>query len=160
MKRIFLALALILPLAACGGGNEAEVAEEGTAAPADETAAVTELSYLDDHVGKYPADVELWTTEPLASRLRALLGDQYDLFVENMAVVGPIAKEEGMIYVMGNKEHRGGIDSAVLVVDEANDNIKVWLLNDGNTQEFVEKDMFVKLPSEAVAYIAGWNEGS
>jgi hypothetical protein len=160
MKRIFLALALILPLAACGGGDKAEVADEGSAAPAVETAAVTELSYLKDHVGQYPGDAGLWATEPLATRLQTLLGDQYDVFVEHMADVGPIAEEEGMVYVMGNKQGRAGTDSAVLVADVANDNIKVWVLKDGNVQEFVEKDMFVKLPSEAVVHIAEWNPGS
>jgi hypothetical protein len=160
MKRFLFALALILPLAACGGGDEgADLAEEEEATPPDATAA-TALSYLNDHVGKYPGDVELWTTEPLASRLQTLLGEHYGVFVENVAVVGPIAEEEGMIYVMGNKENRGGIDSAVIVADVANDNVKVWLLQEGNVREFVEKDMFVKLPSEAVVHIAGWNEGS
>lgn len=160
MKRILLALALILPLAACGGGEEAEVTDEASSQAAEEAPMATELTYLNDHVGQYPSDSDFWTSEPLASRLQTLLGEDYDVFVEHMAVAGPVAEEEGMIYVMGNKKDRRGIDSAVFVADVANDNLKVWILNEGDVREFVEKDMFVKLPSEAVVYIAEWNEGS
>jgi hypothetical protein len=161
MRRILLALALILPLAACGGGDqEAEVGEHEGEGPSDAPPAVTELSYLEGHVGSYPAEVELWAADPLGTRLQALLGDQYETFVENIAESGPIAEEEGMVYVMGNKKGGEGMESALLVADVANDNVKVWVLSDGNVSEYVEKDMFVKLPSEAVVHIAGWNEGS
>ena len=167
MFRTFFVLAIALSLTACGGSEEVaevekqgKIFEESEDAPGDGTAAETELSYLADFVGKTPADAGIWTTEPLNARLRALLGDAHPTFLENIQVVGPVAEEERNNYLMGNKAHQGGIDSAVLVADTVNNNLKVWLLRGGSISEFVEKDQFVKLPNEAVMYIANWTPGS
>ena len=168
MFRVLIILSISLSLASCGSSSEdvAEVEKKGKIFEEEEGAtgsgshAETELSYLANFIGRSPSEAEIWTTGPLSARLRTLLGDAHGTFLENIQVVGPIAEEEGNIYLMGNKAHQGGIDSAVFVADTVNDNLKVWLLRDGNITEFVEKDQFVKLPNEAVMYIANWTPGS
>ena len=168
MYRTLLVFAIALSLTACGGSDEVADVEKqgkifeegGEAADNGGAPAETELSYLANFIGKNPVEAGVWTTDPLNARLKVLLGDSHPTFLENIQVVGPVAEEEGSIYLMGNKPHQGGIDSAVIVADTINDNIKVWLLRGGNITEFVEKDQFVKLPNEAVMYIANWTPGS
>lgn len=51
------------------------------------------LSYLDQYVGRTPASVDLWTTEPLQSDLKDQLSDQYKNFINDMARAVPLRKD-------------------------------------------------------------------
>ena len=171
-----LALLILLggfALAGCGGGD-ADVAEgpagsssgghtEDDAQGGEAEMPMTALSYLmgEEIVGSYPHDIDLWNSEPLHGRLQSLLGEEYDTFVENMQVVGPVAHEDGLVYIMGNRRNYGGVHSAVLVADTAHDNLKVWMLKDGAITDYVESDAtVVKAPNEVSMYISNWTPGS
>jgi len=146
-----LAAALVLLALACGPAGE----EAPPAAPPATPAVVTPptgypsaLAPLRELVNRYPADVDLWNREPLAGRLRALLGARFEAFVANTAVQSPLLEEDGILYVTGNKPHRGGTDAAALVMDLRRDVIWVWLLEGGDSEAFLERDVEVELPAD------------
>lgn len=151
-----LAVALVLVALACGpAGDDASpvppASRATTAAPevvTPPTGYPSALAPLRELVGRHPADIDLWQREPLAGRLRALLGARFDAFVENTGVQSPLLEEDGILYVTGNKQHSGGTDAAALVVDLRRDVIWVWLLAGGESEAFLERDVEVELPAD------------
>lgn len=143
--------ALVVALAlACGGEHEPAVpappppeAPDAVTPPAGYPSPLASLREL---VGRYPHDVGLWEREPLASRLRALLGERMPTFVANTEVQSPLLEEDGILYVTGNRPHRGGIDAAALVIDLRRDAVWVWLLVDGESEALLDRDVPVELP--------------
>lgn len=108
----------------------------------------SELAALRPLVGQYPRDIDLWNREPLAARLRALLGPQLEAFVRNTEVQGPLLEEQGLLYVTGNQQHSGGSDAAALVADLRRDALWIWLLVDGQAHVFRDRDVEVELPAD------------
>jgi hypothetical protein len=148
------ALAALLALAglACGRGEQAPPAPAETppapavvALPASYPSALAPLREL---VGRYPRDVDLWSREPLAGRLHALLGERFATFVGNTEVQSPLLEEDGILYVTGNKPHSGGTDAAALVADLRRDAVWVWLLVGGESEAFLDRDVEVELPAD------------
>jgi len=143
--------ALVVALAlACGGEREQAApappppeAPEAVTPPAGYPSPLASLREL---VGRYPHDVGLWEREPLASRLRALLGERLPIFVARMEVQGPLLEEDGILYVTGNRPHRGGLDAAALVIDLRRDAVWVWLLVNGESEALLDRDVPVELP--------------
>ncbi|HKQ59629.1 MAG TPA: hypothetical protein VJS92_00005 [Candidatus Polarisedimenticolaceae bacterium] len=103
---------------------------------------------LRGYVGKYPRESGLWTTQPLADRLAALLGDRLPTLIANMEVEGPLTEDGGLLYVVGNREHRGGVDAAAVVIDPSADLLWVWLLVGGQPSEFGALAPGTSLPRE------------
>jgi hypothetical protein len=147
-----LAVLLVGAALACGEGGEAPPAPaEAPAAPAVVTPPAgypSALAPLREWVGRYPRDVDLWSREPLAGRLRALLGERFPTFVENTGVQSPLLEDDGILYVTGNKQHSGGTDAAALVVDLRRDAVWVWLLSGGESEAFLDRDVEVELPAD------------
>jgi hypothetical protein len=108
----------------------------------------SELAALRPLVGQYPRDIDLWNREPLAARLRALLGPQLDDFVQNTEVQGPLLEEQGLLYATGNKEHSGGSDAAALVADLRRDALWIWLIVDGQAHVFLDREVEIELPAD------------
>ncbi len=152
MKLRSVAVLVALVAFACGGPQEE--APPGTPAPAVPEAVriperfPSELAALRPLVGQYPRDIDLWNREPLAARLRALLGSQFGDFVQNTEVQGPLLEEEGLLYATGNKESSGGNDAAALVADLRRDALWIWLLVDGEAHVFLDRDVEVELPAD------------
>lgn len=149
-----LAVLLTLAALACGAGEEAATPEAPAGAPPG-PAVVTppegfpsELAPLRALVGQYPRDIDLWSREPLAGRLRALLGDRLPVLATNTQVQSPLLEEEGVLYVTGNKQHSGGTDAAAVVMDLRRDAIWVWLLVGGEGEAFLDRDVEVELPAD------------
>ena len=145
-----LALLAASILLACGPSEEPPPAAE-PAAPLVVTppeAYPSELAVLRPLVGQYPRDIDLWNREPLAARLRALLGPRLETLVANTEVQGPLLEEDGLLYVTGNKQHSGGSDAAAIVADLRRDAIWVWLLADGQAEVFLDRDVEVDLPAD------------
>jgi hypothetical protein len=110
------------------------------------------------HVGRYPRDVELFDSEPLHSRLTALLGDRYFALLMNFGTQGPISEQGSVLYALGNKPHAGGDSQAILLVDLAQDLVHVKLLEEREMSDFRERDAEIVLPEEVETTIANWNE--
>lgn len=137
---------------ACGGPQE-DAPPQTSDSSAPEAIRIpedfpSELAALRPLVGQYPRDIDLWNREPLAARLRTLLGPQLEAFVENTEVQGPLLEEQGLLYATGNKEHSGGNDAAALVADLRRDALWIWLLDDGQAHVFIDRDVEIELPAD------------
>jgi hypothetical protein len=117
--------------------------------PGAEAPAAGGLAGLRVYLDRYPRDVDLWSREPLAHRLHALLGPRFDAFVTNTQVQGPLKEQDGVFYVTGNKQYSGGTDAAALVIDPGDDVLWVWLMVDGKAEILQERDgVDVPLPTD------------
>jgi len=153
-----VALALLLVFAACDR-REAPPAEPA-APPAAARPAPGALAFVEGLVGRYPREVRLFETAPLSTRLQTLLGDRTPLLAQNLEVQGPISEEKGVVYVTGNKEHAGGSDAAIVLIDVSHDALHVWLLVGGALQEYHEKPGTPPLPEDVQSLLATWSERS
>ena len=101
--------------------------------PASGPPASTPLRWppLDGLVGKYPSDSGLFETGPIASDLKALLGDRLAAFKTDMQVQSPLQQEGGVLSVSGNKVHEGGREMAYLLIDPAQGALEVGLWTGG-----------------------------
>ncbi|MET1117133.1 MAG: hypothetical protein ABWY08_19575 [Comamonas sp.] len=97
------------------------------------------LASLAGSVGKYPYDADNYLEQGvLAARLRALMGEEYPLLLANMRTVSPLTAADGLWYITGNRPHEGGVESAAVVIDPRQNALRVWLLNAGQAQEFID----------------------
>ncbi|WP_200843667.1 hypothetical protein [Pantoea sp. 18069] len=108
-------------------------------APASAGAPLEPLASLADSVGKYPYDGENYLEQGvLAARLRALLGDRYPLLLANMRTVSPLTADAGLWFITGNRPHEGGVEAGAVVIDPRTNALRVWLLNAGHSEEFID----------------------
>jgi hypothetical protein len=159
-----IGIAFVLLPCACGGREEAPPAapplqpvaeaEAPAAAPAEPASAgappaAEGLAALRPLAGRYPHEVDLWQREPLAGRLRALLGEErFAVLLGNLEVTGPLGEEDGVLYVTGNKAHQGGVDAAAVVIDPRQDVIWVWMLVAGRPEAVAERDVELVVPED------------
>ena len=77
---------------------------------------------LSRYAGKYPS--ELFRQQPgLKTRLRALLGANYNSFFARMQTEMPIENEGGVLIVRGCMAHQCTIEEAILAIDLGNDTL-------------------------------------
>ncbi|ASZ14244.1 hypothetical protein KTO58_02720 [Chitinophaga pendula] len=155
MKHHVWLLATALSFAACqhSGNESGSKTTDGittntggdtvvTSAPAEQAApatTVSELVFMKNLAGKYPASVELFKNEALAKRLQTLLGDEYATFSKNWNVETPIIVEEEVVATSGCKQHACPDDDYLLYADLKNDNINVYNLRKGKLKVYAEK---------------------
>jgi len=161
---LLICTALLLSLVGCGkkAENQAEPAAvndsamanaaENAAAPAGNASAsasvdVSNWAALDEAVGKYPADLKLYEQSAITAPLKTLLGDDFDDFVENMQVSGPLSKD-GVLYVTGNKPHEGGSDAAYLLIDPQGQKLEVGLWDDGKFKSYTSAGALLTRPKD------------
>lgn len=107
--------------------------------PATAGAPLESLASLADSVGQYPYDADNYLEQGvLAARLRALLGAEYPVLLANMRTVSPLTAADGLWYITGNRPHEGGVEAAAVVIDPRQNALRVWLLNAGQAQEFID----------------------
>ncbi len=101
-------------------------------------------------VGTYPSDgVNFLRTGPIADRLKGLLGPvNYPVFVKNMGTSGPLRKEGSLFYIMGNRPHQGGEESAAMVLDPKRDAMRAWLQTGDEEWDVQDAGPAVPLPAE------------
>jgi hypothetical protein len=158
-RGIFAAIAL--GAFACGDGAPpaAPPAAASASAPAAEAPAPPAgLASLRAQVGKYPSDVHLFDTDPLQSRLLALLGTRYTTFLANFGTQGPLSADGDVLYAIGNKPHAGGDSQAILLIDVSRDLIHVRLLDELEMAEYRERDEEIPLPPDVETTISNWEE--
>ena len=108
-------------------------------APATAGAPLESLASLADSVGKYPYDADNYLEQGvLAARLRALLGAEYPALLANMRTVSPLTAADGLWFITGNRPHEGGVEAAAVVINPHRNALRVWLLNAGQSQEFID----------------------
>jgi len=108
-------------------------------APATAGAPLESLASLAPSVGQYPYDADNYLEQGvLAARLRALLGAEYPVLLANMRTVSPLTAADGLWFITGNRPHEGGVEAAAVVIDPRQNALRVWLLNAGQSQEFID----------------------
>lgn len=120
-------------LAGCGGNDSPDQHESedkqaiGTEAidPGTPTATDGGLDYIAEFLGKRPAEVNLWQTEPLRSELQQLLGDDFGFYTEIMQEAMPLKKDR-VIYAIGIAPDHAIPGIGYLLVDTENDKVKVF----------------------------------
>lgn len=112
--------------------------------PVTETPAATQAdlaTFLAEHNGKYPHDgLNYLEQGPLAEQLKALLGDRYATAVTNLHTSGPLTQDGARFFITGNADNKGGSDQAAIVIDPAQNALRVWLLTAGQAQEFASPE--------------------
>jgi len=79
------------------------------------TTAASSSAKLESYVGKYPSD--LFKGVPsLKTRLRTLLGPDYNAFVGRIQTEVPIENDNGALVVRGCKAHDCTVEEAILVI--------------------------------------------
>jgi hypothetical protein len=79
---------------------------------------------LTRYVGKYPS--ELFRREPaLKSRLRALLGANYQLFFDRLQTEMPVENDGGVLIIHGCMAHQCTIEDSILAIDLSADKLHV-----------------------------------
>ena len=130
---LFLLLVTAGLLAGCGGNNSSDQGENadnqavGTEAidPGTPQPGGGDLDYIAGHLGKRPAEVDLWQTEPLRSELQQLLGEDLDFYTEIMQEAMPLKKDR-VIYTIGIAPDHAIPGIGYLLVDTENDKLKVF----------------------------------
>lgn len=126
-------------LAAEPGMMQAAVILQNAPQRATEAAEPESLASLRDAVGSYPYDETNYLEQGvLAARLRALLGERYPRLLSNLRTVSPLTEADGLWFITGNRPHEGGVEAAAVVIDPRQNALRVWLLNAGKVQEFID----------------------
>jgi hypothetical protein len=123
-----------------------------------QAAPAADLASLRAHVGEYPRDAHLFETDPLQSRLLALLGTRYTTFLANFGTQGPFSAEGDVLYAIGNKPHAGGDSQAIILIDVPRDLIHVRILDELEMAEYRERDEAIPLPPDVETTISNWEE--
>ncbi len=89
--------------------------------------------------GKYAADIRLLQLRPLRIRLRELLKEEEEDFVQRYKVTPPIEIESGILFNEGCKPHSCTVDEAALAIDMKRDVIYVGIARDRNVKLYGER---------------------
>lgn len=105
---------------------------------AQPSSSASPLGELRSYVGTYPSDSNVSFLEQgvLAERLKRLLGKEYGTLLTNMRTVSPLAEDAGRWFITGNHPHEGGKEAAAIVVDAAQNAIRVWMLHEGKVSQY------------------------
>lgn len=125
------------------------VMEADAVAPVD----TNNLAFIEEWVGKYPNEVNLFGLKVLSNRLQQLMGNQYDSMIANWNTETPIEIEDSVIHTSGCKAHNCPADSYDLYIDLADNNINVYNLQNDSLIFYAEKDT-ISLPSKMKANLS------
>ncbi len=139
---------------------ETVTVESVPAASAPAASAASALQDLEKSVGTYPGDNSYLVSGVLAERLKALLGeDTYKLVLQNLEVASPLTKDGERLFITGNRAHQGGEEMAAIVVDPAQNAVRVWLSTEGKSQVFQDPaQVDVPWPADVQTMISNFQE--
>ncbi len=140
---------------------ESVVVENAPASEASTPASTAStLQDLDKSVGTYPGDNSYLVSGVLAERLKALLGeDTYKLVLQNLEVASPLSRDGERLFITGNRAHQGGEEMAAIVVDPAQNAVRVWLSTEGKSQVFQDPaQVEVPWPADVQTMISNFQE--
>lgn len=123
-------------------------ADGGRYAPAAAPSAGA-LDYLSAYAGRTPGQSGLWATRPLDSRLRALLGTNYQRVLSVIPEV-PLTVENGT-YALAGRTAQG---VAAVVMDPRADSIYVIEQDASGRREYLERSIKPPLPAGVRSLLA------
>lgn len=147
-KWIILVCAGISIISACNSGAKKAASNNTETIEAIELEdSVSDLVFIKEWVGKYPKEVDLLNQPVLNTRLKALLGNQYNDFIANWNTETPITIEGDVIHTSGCKKDECSADSYDLYIDIPSDNINVYNMQKKAVKVYTEKDS-ISLPEK------------
>lgn len=149
------------PMAAASSRSDTAVAvtKPQAAEPAVPAAAALPVSAatwdkLSNYVGKYLPDTDLLTARgPIRDRVADLLGDKFDVLLDNLEVAGPLQREGDLYYIVGNAPHEGGFNMAYLVLDPQRRLAEVGLWEQGQLTVYGPLEVRVRKPKDVQTMI-------
>lgn len=148
-----LCSSMVLALAACTS-PEAPPPSSGTVAEGAPAMKVqVDWSALRNLVGQYPNQVPMLEAPALRARLEVLFGADYATAMRNLEVAAPLAEQDGVLYVSGNRAHRGGDEAVAIAMEPATDRIRAWLLHDGQARVLAEPGADFQWPADIATMI-------
>lgn len=96
------------------------------------------LESLQAYVGKTPGESDLFNKYQLLPRIEKLLGKDFADFKNGWEVETPIKGEGDVYYTTACKKDKCESISIFLVMDTANDNVNVYLFNQGKIKTWEE----------------------
>jgi hypothetical protein len=142
--------AIVIVLGAGCGQHPQRASDSSPSPPAASAADTVGLAALTRYVGQDPARISLWMTEPLQTRMRALLGDQFEAWVLNMKPRTPVMMEDSVVYVAGRWQDPELGRPALLLVDLRHDVLEVRLGLGEQAKHFGENGSTVPIPRGAL----------
>lgn len=137
-KQVSLKRSLVAAVVVLGLGHLSACGDRDTPRhdpPPPPAAGKLELIGLRSLVGRYPDDVGLWTSEPLRTRLQALLEERFPVFLSTMTEALPIENDGGRVMVRGVLGGRDQSARGLTVIDPQSGRIYVWWRVDGQVTE-------------------------
>ena len=110
-----------------------------------------DLDYLFGMIERTPGESGLFESEPLHGRLRALLGNDYSILLDNMNIQGPLSRAGGLVYAEGTGTGSG--EAAVLMAAPKLDRLVVILITGGSMKEYAEDDESLPPPPEVRRFL-------
>lgn len=100
----------------------------------------SDLSFMNNAGGKYPHEIKLFENEAFNSRLKNLLADDYQLFVDWWAVEEPIKEiRPGIYWAEACKAHECAFVDFALYIDTREDYIVAGMNTDRGVELYTEK---------------------
>ncbi len=103
------------------------------------TTVVAQESIITKNEGKYPHDLKLFEDKDFGERFKKLVGTQYDEIIKNFNVETPVVSEAGIYKFTGCKQHDCAAYQTTVLYDANNDNVNVFVDQNGTTKEYSEK---------------------
>ena len=97
------------------------------------------LQFLLENAGDYPHDIKLFERPQLKERLKKILGQRYQFFMETWAVESPIEINQNNAIITACEAHNCDATNFILVVDMEKEILFAGIREDGKVQVFSEK---------------------
>ena len=156
----FIYSLLIVTCVCCSCNNES-----GSKKDDKKTNAVTEnrdslpvadsigLTYFRDLMGKYPNEIKLFEKPELVTRLKKMMGPEFDFMRQNWETEVPIDISNGIAFTWGMKAHSGGDPGSALCADINKNVLFTAIRKDGKVQTYTEINS--PLPPQLLDWMKG-----
>ena len=129
--------------------------EQATPTPTVTPGVITgEWASLQSAIGQYPSQSKLLENSVLATPLKTLLGDKFDVFRTNLQVESPLQKDGDVLFLSGNKQHEGGSEAAYLLVHPQTKALEVGLWQGGKLEVLKTPGSDIRKPTDIQTMIS------
>ena len=104
-----------------------------------------QLSDLSKYLVEHPWD--LFKDPLVEAKFKKLLGSEYDLFLENLQVAGPVQLLDGFYTGQGCKPHQCGSDASAFTIHKETGAIAVTMLVDSDKPKLIGANSVKDLPA-------------
>ncbi len=127
-------------LCACNNNNSTVIDTERRDSSSKQTTDTTAstLEFLEAFKDRYPNEVNLIRIPQIETRMRKLMGKEYDYVISIWEVEIPMEVLNGEFYAWAMQAHSGGDQSAVLMADIKKDKLFMGVRNGASVKLYAE----------------------